>query len=159
MRHNIEEAYARRDRVSERERFYIDGRHCVVTPDPDCYANVYELWKRTYPRDARPYGDLSAAFYGQGMCEKAVENAAEALRLGPAYSQPYGFLARAYLCLGRSTEAKRTLDQAIARHLESPFVYVVLFRVAFFDRDDRAMATARQWAIGRPEESLFAELE
>ena len=51
MRRNIEEAYARRDRVSERERFYIDGRHCVIGSDPDCYLNVHELWKRTYPRD------------------------------------------------------------------------------------------------------------
>jgi eukaryotic-like serine/threonine-protein kinase len=159
MKRNTEEAYARRDRVSARERFYIEGRHCVVSSEPDCYRNVHEVWKRAYPRDAMPYGNLSEYFYGQGMCEKAVENAMEALRLDPAHIFPHMFLARAYLCLGKSGEAKRTLEQAIARHLEHPFLYITLFRVGFFERDDRAIAVARQWAIGRPEESLFAELE
>lgn len=159
MRRNTEEAYARRDRVSERERFYIDGRHCVVTTDLDCYPNVHELWKRTYPRDPMPYANLSSNYNYRGMCEKAVENGVEAVRLNPAHAIPYVNVATAYLCLGRSTEAKRTLDQAIARRLDNPPLHLVGYRVAFFNRDDRAMATERQWAVGHAEEPVFAELE
>ncbi len=56
----VNEAVARRDRVSERERLYIDGRGCTVRPEPACYANVHELWKRTYPRDWFPAVSLCA---------------------------------------------------------------------------------------------------
>jgi tetratricopeptide (TPR) repeat protein len=156
---NAEEAYKRRDRVSERERFYIDAQHCGLTADPDCRNNVFELWKRTYPRDGRPRGNLSDGYYGALMCDKALENAAEALRLDPGYSQPYAYVARAYLCLEKPAEAQRTLEQALSRHLESPFIYIVLFRAAFYDRDDHAIAQVREWASGQPEESLFKEFE
>jgi eukaryotic-like serine/threonine-protein kinase len=154
-----EEAYARRDRVSERERLYIDGQHCGLTADPDCSRNVHELWKRTYPRDGRPYGNLSSAYHGAVMCDRALENALVALRLDPGHSQPYGYVARAYLCLEKPDEARRTLEQALSRRLESPFIYIVLFRVAFYDRDDRLMTQVREWAVGQPEESLFKELD
>jgi tetratricopeptide (TPR) repeat protein len=153
---NAEEAYARRDRVSERERFYIDAQHCA---DPDCRNNVFELWKRTYPRDGRPRGNLSGYYYGALMCDKALENAQESLRLDPGYSQPYAYVARAYLCLEKPAEAHQTLEQALSRHLESPFIYIILFRVAFYERDDRAIQQVRKWATGQPEESLFKEFE
>jgi tetratricopeptide (TPR) repeat protein len=160
MKRNIDEAYARRDRVSERERFYIDGRHCVITTDPDCYTNVAELWKRTYPRDSMAHGIFADSLFFQGNCAKAVEDAAEAVRLvGGRMSQPYGSLARIYLCLGKSAEARRTLDEATAHHLEGPIIYITLFRLGFFERDDRAMTTARQWAAGRSEEFVFAEFD
>jgi serine/threonine protein kinase/tetratricopeptide (TPR) repeat protein len=160
MRRNTEEAYARRDRVSERERFYIDGRHCVIVrTDPECYATVHELWKRTYPRDPMPYANLAAHYNFRGMPDKALENGVEAMRLKPAHPIVTVNLAEAYLGLGRSTDARRTLDQTIARHVEHFSLYLILFRVAFFDRDERTMATARQWARGRPEESLFVEQE
>jgi eukaryotic-like serine/threonine-protein kinase len=155
---NTDEAYARRDRVSERERFYIDGRHCGS--DLDCYASVAELWKRTYPRDPMAHGIFADALFFQGYCEKAVEDAVAAVRLASGrHSQPYGTLARVYLCLDKSTDARRTLDAALARHLEAPIIYLGLFRAGFFEHDDRAMTTVRQWAAGRPEEPMFAVLD
>jgi serine/threonine protein kinase/tetratricopeptide (TPR) repeat protein len=159
QRRNIEEAYARRERVSERERFYIEGMHCGFSTDPDSCVNVYELWKRTYPRDGRPHGNLSGVYYGRDECEKARANAADAVRLDPAVSQPYAYLARSLLCLGRSAEARQILDQATVRHLDSPFLYLVRFHLGFFERDDRAMATVRRWAMGQPEESLLTEAD
>ena len=159
MQRTTQEAYARRDRVSERERFYIDGRHCAASADPDCYINVNELWKRTYPRDGRPHGNLSGMYFNRGECDKALEDAAVSVQVDPGVSQPYAFLARAYLCLGKPAEARQTLERAISRHLESPFIYVTFFSVAFLERDEPGMARVRQWASGRPEEALFAALE
>lgn len=159
MQRTTQEAYARRDRVSERERFYIDGRHCAASADPDCYTNVNELWKRTYPRDGRPHGNLSGMYFNRGECDKALEDAAVSVQVDPGVSQPYAFLARAYLCLGKPADARQTLERAISRHLESPFIYVTFFWVAFLERDEHGMARVRQWAAGRPEEALFAALE
>ena len=157
---NAEEAYARRDRVSERERFYIDAQHCGLAENTeDCRTNVFELWKRTYPRDGRPYGNLAGAFYAAVMCDKALENAQEALRLDPGHSQPYAAVARGYLCLEKPAEARRTLEQALSRHLENPVIYVDLFRSAFYERDNLAIQRVRDWASGQPEESLLREYE
>lgn len=157
---NAEEAYARRDRVSERERFYIDAQHCGLTENAaDCRTNVFELWKRTYPRDGRPYGNLAGNFYAAVMCDRALENALEALRRDPGYSQPYAAVARGYLCLEKPAEAQRILEQALSRHLENPVIYMDLFRSAFYERDEPAIERVRHWASGQPEESLFKELE
>jgi serine/threonine protein kinase/tetratricopeptide (TPR) repeat protein len=158
-RRNAEEAYSRRDRVTERERFYIDGRHCALRGDPECFRDVNELWKRTYPRDGRPYGSLSDFYFNAVMCDKAMENAATALRLEPSQAAAYLFVAGAYLCLEKPAEARQTLQQAISRQLENPFIYHTLFRAAFYDGDDRTMTRVREWASGQPEESLFKELD
>jgi serine/threonine protein kinase/tetratricopeptide (TPR) repeat protein len=159
MQRATEQAYAGRDRVSERERFYIDSRHCAASVGLDCYMNVNELWVRTYPRDGRPHGNLSEVYWSRGECDKALENAATAVQADPGVSQPYAYLARGYLCLGKPTEARQTLERAISRHLESPFIYVTFYWVAFLERDEHGMARVRQWAAGRPEEALFAALD
>jgi eukaryotic-like serine/threonine-protein kinase len=159
MRRTTQEAYARRDRVSERERFYIDGRQCNISPDPDCYLNVYEIWARTYPRDGIAHGGLSQSYVQVGMCEKAIEHARIALRLDPDFAQPYAGVAAAYMCAENVSDARRTLDEALARHLDAPFVYLPRFGVAFMERDQRAMMMVRQWATGRPEEFAIIELD
>ena len=145
--------------MTERERFYIDARQCAARSDPECFRDVNELWKRTYPRDGRPYGNLSDIYVQLGMCDKALKNATAALRLELGQAGPYIFVADAYLCLEKPAEARQTLQQAILRHLENPFIYNTLFRAAFYDRDDRSMTQVREWASGQPEESLFKELD
>ena len=159
MRRTTQEAYARRERVSERERFYIDGRQCNISPDPDCYLNVYEIWVRTYPRDGIAHYGLSQSYVQVGLCEKAIEHARIALRLDPDFAQPYAGVAAADLCAGKVSDARRTLDEALTRHLDAPFVYLPRFGVAFMERDQRAMMMVRQWAAGRPEEFVITELD
>jgi serine/threonine protein kinase/tetratricopeptide (TPR) repeat protein len=158
MRKNIEEAYARRDRVSERERLYIDGRHCILEPDPDCYLKVHELWTRTYPRDPLPYHNVAISYTGKGMCEKALEYDIEGVRLNP-YPLAYAHLARTYMCLGKYADARRTLDDANSRHLDALPLYTARYMLAFLDHDPVAMAAAREREVGRPEEPQFAEVE
>lgn len=79
-----QEAYARRDRVSEPERLYIDGRHCGITPNPDeCSRDVYELWKRTYPRDWSAPNNLCVIYNSLGRFDEALANGLEAVRINP----------------------------------------------------------------------------
>ena len=56
---NMRKAYELREKVSERERFGIEGSYSVaVTGELEKAAQTYELWRQTYPRDAAPYGSL-----------------------------------------------------------------------------------------------------
>jgi tetratricopeptide (TPR) repeat protein len=53
-RANATQAYRFRDRVSDRERFYIEARyHDSVTSDWPASLKVYETWAQTYPCGVR----------------------------------------------------------------------------------------------------------
>jgi tetratricopeptide (TPR) repeat protein len=151
----VNEAYARRDRVTERERLYIDGRGCTVGTDRSCYANVHELWKRTYPRDFTPVLNLCNTYNGTGQYEKALENCVQALALDPNQLLIYTNLHSTYLNLGRLAEARRILDQAVARDMGGASVHVPRFAVAFAMHDPQTMDVERQWAADHPEGSFL----
>ncbi len=52
MAENIRKAYALRDKVSERERFYIEASYYGVgTGELEKAITAYELLRQTYPRD------------------------------------------------------------------------------------------------------------
>jgi eukaryotic-like serine/threonine-protein kinase len=159
MRRNIEEAYARRDRVSERERLYIEGRHCLIGSDPDCYLHVHELWKRTYPRDPMPYGNVAVTYLERGMCDKALEDATEELRLRPSAVFPHLHLTAVFECLSRYSDAKRTVEDAFARGLEGVMLHRMRYELAFLDREAGTMAAERQKLVGRADEPVLAEAE
>jgi len=49
---NARKAYGLRGKVSERERFWIEGSYYLyATGELEKAAQTYELWQRTYPRD------------------------------------------------------------------------------------------------------------
>ena len=109
----LKKAFELRDRVSEREKLYFASRYYQsVTRELDKAAESYELSKSTYPRDARPYGNLAGIYIGIGQYEKAAENASEAIRLRPDHIFVYQILAGAYVGLNRWAEAKAICDKA-----------------------------------------------
>jgi serine/threonine protein kinase/tetratricopeptide (TPR) repeat protein len=155
----VNEAYARRDRVTERERLYIDGRGCTVRTEPGCYVNVAELWKRTYPRDWIPVQNLCNAYNNLGQFEKALENCLQALNLDPNQLLTYNNLHDAYLNLGRLDEARRILDQAVARDREGASIHLRRFTLAFAMHDPQTMDVERRWAADHSEGSSLVNTD
>src|SRR5271169_6715795 len=52
---NTRKAYELRERVSEREKFYIVSHYeHFVTGNLEAARKAYELWAQTYPRDGTP---------------------------------------------------------------------------------------------------------
>jgi tetratricopeptide (TPR) repeat protein len=153
MLKNAEEAVARKDRVSEPERFYISGRGCSLGADPGCYANVHELWKRTYPREFTAVSNLCFAYMNQNEFEKALDNCLETLRLNPHTLPTYRNLSLVYLGLGRLAEARRTLDDAAGRGLGADVIDLPRFLLAFSAHDPQMMDELRAAARGTTVES------
>ena len=154
------EAYARRERVSELERLYIDSRRCDLALDAvECSRNVYELWKRTYPRDWSPYNNLCLVENGVGRFEEALVNCLEALRLNPDHLFPYDNAIDAYVALGRLAEAKQLADRAIARQLDDPPLRVQRLQIAYALGERALVAGEQQRAAGRPEEARTIAFE
>src|SRR4029453_3864748 len=113
----------------------------------------------TYPRDPIPYGNVAAEYWTRGLCDKALEDAAVELRLRPSAIFPHLHLAGMFECLGRYSDAKRTIEAAFARRVDALALHRIRYELAFLDRDTATMAAERQKFIGAAQESIIAETE
>jgi Flp pilus assembly protein TadD/predicted Ser/Thr protein kinase len=148
---NIQKAYDLRDRVSEREKFYIESHYYqFVTGDLEKVRQAYELWAQTYPRDRVPPGNLTHVYGALGQYDKALAEAREAFRLDQASGLSYGNLVISYLQLNRLEEARATAEEAQAKNFDSPPLRFVLYQLAFLQNDAAGMAQQVAWAAGKP---------
>ena len=70
---NTRKAYELRERVSEREKFYIVSHYeAFVTGNLEAARKTYELWAQTYPRDDVPPGNLGVIYLNLGDYDKAL---------------------------------------------------------------------------------------
>jgi eukaryotic-like serine/threonine-protein kinase len=160
MVENIRKAYELREKVSERERFYIEANYYWTgTGELEKAVMAYELWRQTYPRDYALYTHLESVYAALGNLEKAVEEGREAVRLEPNSVTNYESLAWVYTHLNRLDEAEAILNQAEERRLESEGLLANRYRLAFLKGNKAGMARAVSAAIGKPgmEDRLLAE--
>jgi eukaryotic-like serine/threonine-protein kinase len=144
-------AYELRERVSERERFYIVSHYQnFMTGDLQSTVRTLELWSRTYPRDPVPPGNLGGATYWQlGEYEKALVAAQQALALDPASGLTYANVVGSYMYLNRLDEAKATAQEAQAHNLDNSYVRVYLYLTAFLQHDKAAMERESAALMGK----------
>jgi eukaryotic-like serine/threonine-protein kinase len=133
------EAYARRDRVSERERFYITARQEAMTGQHHALEKTYEMWKQTYPRDTTPRNNLSIVLSRRGEFERAIQEAAEANRIDPSMPFPYGNLCFAYAMMNRVPEAKAIVERGLAVRPAYGELHACRYVVAYLENDTATM--------------------
>jgi eukaryotic-like serine/threonine-protein kinase len=147
---NARKAYELREKVSERERIFIETTYYVLaTGELEKAAQVYELWQQTYPRDFWPYVGLGFIFGNLGSWEKALEEAREAVRLEPNSEFNYANLGNAYASLNRLDEAEAAYKQADERKLERAGLLQSRYQLAFLKSDAAQMAQSISAAIGK----------
>lgn len=147
-------AFDLRERVSERERFYISARYYMdVLDDGDRAIEVLELWKQTYPRDFVPRTNLAARYAAIGQYERGLEEAREGVRLNPDAGVAYASVAHSSICLGRYQDARAAIEQALARKLEPPYSRYMLYGIAFLEGDTAAMQQQVDRVAGTPTEA------
>jgi Flp pilus assembly protein TadD len=96
---NTRKAYELRERVSEREKLYIESHYqTFVTGDLEKARQAYELWAQTYPREVVPPLNLGVIYWNLGQFDKALVEFREAVRLDPR-SISYAGLVHSYLNL------------------------------------------------------------
>jgi eukaryotic-like serine/threonine-protein kinase len=156
---NARKAYELRDKVSERERFSIDAMYYRrATGELEKVAQTYELWQQTYPRESVPYTNLADVYSTLGKCEKALEEAREAMELEPNNSTNYNNLGTAYTCLNRLDEAAAVYKQAEERKLEGEYLLANHYQLAFLKGDTAQMTQLAASATGkRGTEDLLLE--
>ncbi len=156
---NMAKAYALRDRVSEVERLRITSFYYFYdTGELDKYIEVLELYKQTYPRDDRPYVNLSVAYDRIGQWEKSAAEAGEAIRINPNTVAPHGNLARALMRLNRYDESIAVLDRALKQlKLDSEPLHTWVYHNAFIRRDAAAMKHEVEQLTGKPNEYIVLD--
>ena len=126
---NTNKAFELRQRVSEREKYYIESHYYhFVTGNLDEARKVYELWAQTYPRDVVPTANLGVLHQNLGQYDMALEEFHEALRLVPDDALTYSNLVISYICLNRLKEAAATAEKAQAENLDSAGIAPVFVR-------------------------------
>ncbi|HJX92194.1 MAG TPA: protein kinase [Pyrinomonadaceae bacterium] len=151
---NMTKAYALRDRVSEVEKFRITAFYYFdTTGEFDKYIETLELYKQTYPRDDRPYINLSVAYDRIGQWEKSAQEAAEAIRMNPNTVAPHSNLARAYMRLNRYDESLAVLDRAFHElKLDSEPLHAFTYYNAAIRGDAATMKREVDGLSGKPNE-------
>jgi tetratricopeptide (TPR) repeat protein len=146
---NTKKGYELRDRVSERERLYIESNYYRnFTGDLEKCRQVYELWAQMYPGDDVPRHNLGSVLIGLGQYDKALAETSEAFRLSPD-GLGYAELAIGYATTNRLEEASAMIREAQAKQLDSPLLHLVSYYKAFLDNDAAGMEKQVAWAAGK----------
>jgi serine/threonine protein kinase/tetratricopeptide (TPR) repeat protein len=145
-------AYSLRDRVSDRERFRIEGDYYLfVTGDTEKAHQTYEQWAQAYPRDFIAYTDLGLIYMGLAQWDKAVATTLEAKRLNPDDQVASSNLVDAYAFANRLDEAKSAYEEAIRQKIENADLHRGRYGVAFLEGDTAEMEQQVAKATGKPD--------
>jgi tetratricopeptide (TPR) repeat protein/predicted Ser/Thr protein kinase len=160
---NFAKAFELRDRVSDRERFYIEASYySFVTGELPKSNQSYSEWITAYPDDYVPYANLPINQVSLAKYEEAAESARHAIQLAPDSGAAYGNLMEAYVSLDRLDEAKAIYEQAVARKPDLMFLRMVRYYLAFLQNDGMSMRQQLDWARGkadRQSQMLWEESE
>jgi eukaryotic-like serine/threonine-protein kinase len=149
-------AFDLRERVSDRERFYITDHYYTANGDIEKDKENLELAVKAYPNDSTAFGNLALEYnlYYADFA-KAIAIANECARLEP--NAPFGYFhaALAYMALGRVEEARSILKRAVDAKADNLFVHQGLFELAFLSGDNAGMQQELKWSEGKPSEYLL----
>jgi eukaryotic-like serine/threonine-protein kinase len=158
---NARKAYELRERVSTREKFYIESHYYdVAIGDLEKARRIYEVWKRTYPRDFIPVDNLGGIHTELGQYDTALAEDLEDVRLDPAEGAPQADVVADYVYLNRLKDARAAAEQALSKGLDTPKLRGKLYVMAFLQNDFSGMEKQVAWSSGKPGvEDWFLTLE
>jgi tetratricopeptide (TPR) repeat protein len=144
-------AYELRERVSQREKFFIESNYYfLVMGDLEKARQAYELWAQTYPRDTLVPGSVGAIYIGLGQYDKALEKTREALQLDRGSAANYASLVGCFVLLNRLEDARTWAQEAETKNVDSTWLRIILYMLAFLKNDAAGMARQVEWATGKP---------
>jgi len=148
---NARKAYELRERVSEREKFYIVSHYeHYATGNLEAARKAYELWAKTYPRDGSPPSNLASIDSTLGDYDKALAASQAALKLDPESGLSYTNLVLDYVIVNRLDEARATAQEAQAHDLDSPLIHLDLYFADFLQHDAAGLEREAAMVMGKP---------
>jgi tetratricopeptide (TPR) repeat protein len=149
---NITRAYERRDRVSDKERFFINAYYFGrATGNQEKAKQVCDQWAQTYPLELLPHSFL-AGFIDPVLAnyQGAVEEARKAVELSPDGLEYY-LLGYASLYLNDLQGAESAVRMATDRKTGQVRMATLRFDLAYLKGDAAGMRHEVELAQTRPE--------
>jgi eukaryotic-like serine/threonine-protein kinase len=162
---NSTKAWQLRDRVTDRERFFIDFNYDRnATGNLEKAYQTLELWVETYPRaQGQTARGLLAGIsaHGTGRFERVIEITQRRIEEEPDTIFGWSSLARANYYLGRFDEAEATIRRAAERKLDGTGALIPLAYTIALSKDDKdQMARLAGQSKARPRtEQVVAHLD
>ncbi|MGH9873476.1 MAG: protein kinase domain-containing protein [Pyrinomonadaceae bacterium] len=149
-----QKAYDLRDRVSERERYYISEKyHSYVTGDREEATTVLKAWVQSYPNDYIPHNNLAVNYYLLGQFEDSLKESREALRLSPNNATAQSNYVEGFIRLNRFDEARQVLEQTLGKNPDRTIYHIYSFELAFLLDDQATIKKDLEWFEKRPAQS------
>jgi len=111
----LKKAYELRERVTERERMYIESQWALQRYDLPKALESYQLYVATYPRDATALNNLSQTLVFMGDFEKALAGYEKTWEIAKWDNVAADNAAGTLLGLDRLPEADRYLSEALGQ--------------------------------------------
>lgn len=142
-------AFELRDRVSERERFFISWRYYIDSAQAwDQALALATSWTRTYPREPFAFNSLGMATGSFGRHEAAIDAFRTAIALDPRFVPPHGNLVGSLLATGQYGEAARVIRDTRTQGIDGLSLYRGTYVLALVAKDEAAIASALAAARG-----------
>ncbi len=155
----IRKAFDLRDKVSERERFLIEGDYYLFAGGDLLKAQPrFEMSAKLYPRSSYAHNLLGLIASTLGQYDAVLEHYRDALSVDPSNTILQRHVVYTYLLLDRAEEAAAMAEDARAKGLDAD-LGAILYSIAFYRGDRGEMERRLASAAGKPgEEDLLLAL-
>ena len=141
----IRKAYELRDRVSDREKFYIASHYdLMVSGDLEAARKDCELWAQVYPRDPHPLVSLAVVYFYLGDYEKLLATTQNAMNVA-GEKRLSSNVVWSYIFVNRFSDARAMALEAQTRKQDDPVFHLNLYIIDFLQHDS---AGTQQEAAG-----------
>jgi serine/threonine protein kinase/Flp pilus assembly protein TadD len=147
----MKKAYDLRERVTERERMYIESQYALQLYDLPKALDSYKLFAATYPRDAAAWNNLAIVYSSIGDLEQAAAGFAKTWEIAKWDNVAATNSASAYLAMDRLPDAERYLKEAVQQGGGDDINYHGTSVVEDFLAGRTDWEKHIQWAASRPD--------
>ena len=147
---DLKKAYDLRERVTERERMYIEAQYALQQFDLPKSLEAYKLYASTYPRDAAALNNLASTYASMGDYEQAAEGFKKAWEEAKWDNIAATNTASVLLQLDRVQEAERYLKEALDQGGGDDVTYNTALLLSNFMAGKPDWEKQEQWASAHP---------
>jgi serine/threonine protein kinase/Flp pilus assembly protein TadD len=147
----LKKAYDLRERVTERERMYIEAQYALQQYDMPKALQAYKLFVATYPRDAAAWNNLANAYGLVGDLEQSAAGFKKTWEIAKWNNVAANNEAGTLMGMDRMQEGERYLKEAVEQGGSDDGNYQVNALTDEFLNNRLDWEKHLQWAAGRPD--------
>jgi serine/threonine protein kinase/Flp pilus assembly protein TadD len=152
---HLKKAYDLRERVTERERMYIESQYALQQFDMPKALDSYKLFVATYQWDAAAWNNLATAYTLVGDFEQAVAGYEKTWQIARWDNTAATNAASGLITIGRTQEGERYLKEARDEGGGDGILYRSVAMVDDFISGRPDWEKHIQWAASRPDGFLL----